>query len=96
MNDIIVPAERLAELLKHEYELMLLRDGGVDNWVGHGEALYPSKRPADQPDLSEYLNFIDELQENGELAERFGFEEKGDSEVNVVIDDAEDNYCVGE
>jgi len=95
MNDIIVPAERLAELLKHEHELLLLRAGGVDNWVGHGEALY-SVNADEQPDLSEYLNFIDELLENGELASEFGFEENGDSEVNVVIDDAEDNYCVGE
>ena len=30
------------------------------------------------------------------LATEFGFEENGDSEVNVVIDDAGDNYCVGE
>ncbi len=70
---ILVPQERLAELLKHEYELMLLRDGGVDNWAGHGEALYPLKRQAEQPDLSEYLNFIDELLENGELASNFGY-----------------------
>lgn len=70
---ILVPQERLAELLKHEYELMLLRDGGVDNWVGHGEALY-SPGPDGGPELLEYQSMINELTENNELASNFGYQ----------------------
>lgn len=82
MNDIIVPAERLAELLKAEYTAQIL---------SVADETFPYE--------VEYRRFskkIDLMLENGTLAAEFGFEENGDSEVNVVIDDAGDNACVGE
>lgn len=94
MNDIIVPAERLASLLRAEYELRLLTAGGVNNWSG----FYESRQRLDggMPSLSSFKEDLKKHLENGTLAEEFGFEENGDSEVNVVIDDAGDNACVGE
>ena len=82
MNDIIVPAKRLAELLKAEYSARILNVASET---------FPYEM--------EYRRFsakIDRLLRDGALAEAFGFEENGDSEVNVVIDDAGDNFCVGE
>jgi len=83
MNDIIVPAERLAELLKAEYSaqvLGLVSEDGPDEFVSY--RLFSKK--------------IDQMLRDGTLAQEFGFEENGDSEINVVIDDAGDNACVGE
>ena len=98
MNDIIVPAERLAELLKAEHELKVLNLCGVGDWEKHYEALMQGP-PAPNSHVLDVCSFdmmINEYLENGTLAAEFGFEENGDSEVNVVIDDAGDNFCVGE
>lgn len=94
MNDILVPVERLASLLRAEYELRLLKAGGVNNWSW----FYESRQRPDggMVSLSSFEEDLEEHLENGTLASEFGFEENGDSEVNVVIDDAGDNACVGE
>ena len=33
-----IPEEQLIQLLKSDYELIALEDGGVDNWPFYGEA----------------------------------------------------------
>jgi hypothetical protein len=78
---ILVPQERLAELLKKEHELLLLEAGGVDNWVGHGEALY-SPGPNGVPQLLGYQSSINELLDNGELAEHLGYDYTVDTDAN--------------
>lgn len=107
MNDIIVPAERLAELLKAEHELMLAKEFGFHNqFFWHVAMTDPNLERPDRPasersshdleSLDDFCIRINEALKNGELASEFGFEDNGDSEVNVVIDDAGDNFCVGE
>jgi len=95
MSEILVPVERLAELLKAEHELMLLEAGGVDNWEWYSEALRGDE-DEELESLRKFEKRVNKALKNGELAQEFGFEENGDSEVNVVIDDAGDNACVGE
>lgn len=94
MNDIIVPAERLAELLKLEHLAVLMSLGNVHNWSGYNKARNQPTNNVEPADA--FFRRVEEHLEKGTLAVQFGLEENGDSEVNVVIDDAGDNYCVGE
>lgn len=96
MNNIIVPAERLAELLKAEHELTLLEAGGVDNWEWYSESLRGDADDEELEPLRKFEKRVNKALKNGELAVEFGFGEKGEGEVNVVIDDAGNNLCVGE
>ena len=70
---ILVPQERLAELLKHEYELWLLAEGGVGNWSRHYEAL---SEPGDgRQSLDTYKSHIDyACKQPGGLAKPMGYQ----------------------
>jgi len=54
---ILVPQERLAELLKHEYELELLNAGGVGNWSNHYVAI--NEPEEGRQSLDAYKSHID-------------------------------------
>ena len=106
-TEYILPAWRLAELLKAEHELKLAKEFGFHNqFFWHVAMTDPNIERPDRPEsedgpnylepLDSFCSRINELLKSPNLASEFGFEENGDSEVNVVIDDAGDNFCVGE
>jgi len=70
---ILVPQERLAELLKAEYELDLLTEGGVGNWSRHYVALNEPENG--RQSLDTYKSSIDyACKQPGGLAKPMGYQ----------------------
>ncbi len=60
-----IDRERLRELLKSEAKLSRLEAGGIDNWEGYSEALYPYYSGEDATGLDDEYNKIDQMIEDG-------------------------------
>ena len=55
-KEITIPVKDLISLLKKEVKLDLLECGGVDNWQGYSDSLYPDG----EMDLNDMLKEIDD------------------------------------